>query len=908
MNRLRQWFRGGSARLARRDVRAPTESLPVSCRLTPLLVLLGSLTLMVSKNDGSESRGRIAGWLIVQAFAVIGGSWWLTRTAARRERWLKLALPVSVALISAPLLWEPIERLWRQQGQTFEGLILDGFRNMMLGLSVFAYQASVRKLCVAGSLFLTVFASCLSSDPFLLGLVIVYAVVGIWWLMGSYWDSLQGKLADQAQVQLPKRWLFGLAGFVATVLLVLSFASRDVSVALSGFMPSSGGTDWSDPYARAGVNDGEMLVAGRDSARTFGPVESEIFMDSTEQSLYDVFNELYGDPPKKNREQQRAIALPANLLREPEQTMATGKSSGSEFSTNRAPAKHRRKALKDIGGDALFHVKGRVPLHLRLQVFDLFDGEDWLSARPAVASSSPTMKVNGGKPWLPLNQNGAMELFASEESHALKIHKLRTPVIPLPLHATGVHIDRVDQPSFFAYEQDSVLRMTRDKLPGQIVIHLRSQAFDESLLKKEKASYHGGDLRTRTLPTIPDADQWKSLAQAWTQGISAGWPQVREVVRRLREFELERRNDTFNRHAIGVRAEAQVSGKALAAGRMETPAASALPLTTARFRRETINEQDSPRSGERGYVVGSPVSEFLEARRGPDYLFATSAAMLLRSLGFSTRVVSGFYPDPANYDVRQKHTAVFKDDLHFWPEVYLGASTWAVIEPTPGYEVLGPPPGWWDIAWSAIKSAAAWAWSHRVAVGASALLLALLIRFRIRLLDGLATLWWSITANNAERRMILNARRLLDRRCAWVGHARPKHTSTARWLNLFGEPKTDRKISRNALASGSRNSRGSEPDASAFRLMRRDFLRLLEWAEFAPASDAWDTLVAAQSPRELCRFALRTWTLQALQEIGRDETARPNADSRWPKAVNHNNPLALCDTHHAKTTTPTTGA
>ena len=34
-----------------------------------------------------------------------------------------------------------------------------------------------------------------------------------------------------------------------------------------------------------------------------------------------------------------------------------------------------------------------------------------------------------------------------------------------------------------------------------------------------------------------------------------------------------------------------------------------------------------------------------ESRRGPDYLFATSAAVLLRSLGYQTRVVSGLYAD-----------------------------------------------------------------------------------------------------------------------------------------------------------------------------------------------------------------------------------------------------------------------
>ena len=61
------------------------------------------------------------------------------------------------------------------------------------------------------------------------------------------------------------------------------------------------------------------------------------------------------------------------------------------------------------------------------------------------------------------------------------------------------------------------------------------------------------------------------------------------------------------------------------------------------------------------------VAEFLlESRRGPDYLFASSAAVLLRSLGYPTRLVSGLYAAPGKYDPRTRHTPVTRDDVHFW--------------------------------------------------------------------------------------------------------------------------------------------------------------------------------------------------------------------------------------------------
>src|SRR5205085_1957064 len=78
--------------------------------------------------------------------------------------------------------------------------------------------------------------------------------------------------------------------------------------------------------------------------------------------------------------------------------------------------------------------------------------------------------------------------------------------------------------------------------------------------------------------------------------------------------------------------------------------------------------------------------------RGPDYQFAGAAAVLLRVLGYPTRLVSGFYAAPGRYDPQTGHTPVVQDDLHFWAEVRLPPGDWLVVEPAPGYEVLGPSP------------------------------------------------------------------------------------------------------------------------------------------------------------------------------------------------------------------------
>jgi hypothetical protein len=52
-----------------------------------------------------------------------------------------------------------------------------------------------------------------------------------------------------------------------------------------------------------------------------------------------------------------------------------------------------------------------------------------------------------------------------------------------------------------------------------------------------------------------------------------------------------------------------------------------------------------------------PVGHFLfESKRGASYQFATAATMMLRSLGYSTRLVSGFYANPERFDVARKVT------------------------------------------------------------------------------------------------------------------------------------------------------------------------------------------------------------------------------------------------------------
>jgi transglutaminase-like putative cysteine protease len=768
-------------------------------RLPVLLALLASLALLVAKRGTEWSRGAMAAVWLGEVIVVTIAHLWVGKTAERRERWLKLGFPTVAVGMLGPALLDPLTRSALSRGQTLDGLLLDGLGYSVLGLAIFGYHPALRRLCCAGSLFLTVFSCCLSNDPFVLGLVVAYAVLGVWWLMGSYWEGLQGKLAAESQEPLPRRWLFGLPALVVAVLLLIPWNGRESLLTLWGFLPSSGGTGDFDEFARSGVNDGDLLVGAKDNARSFGPVESEVFMDSEQPSLYDVFNDMYGEPVK-NKKQERAVALPADLMREAEQRMAQSRTVGREFSTVRLPKAAKEKpTVADIDGRALFHVQGRTPLHLRLELYDLFDGRDWLPMPNEKHASPLQLRTIAGKPWIELTQGAVMDVFDAEESHALKIHRLDTSHLPLPIGATRLHIDRIDRPDFFAITQPTIIRLIHDQLPPQLVLHITSRPQDESQIARWTKG-PGASLNARmvavpvatrgprvdgssadepdSLTREPRVATLQTLAREWTANAASGWPQVHAIVQRLRrDFVLD-------------------------------------------------NEAVVPADDD------DPVHHFLfESRRGPDYLFATSAAMLLRSLGYPTRMVSGFYANPANYDARRQHTAVLPEDVHFWPEVYIGAATWVTVEPTPGFEVLGPPPTWWQMAWSAVVACAAFVAQNAVVCSLLTVTLILSVTFRHRIAERIASCAWWLGSRRESRQLVLNTARLLERRGRLAGLTRPRHCTPARWLRRLNPRSTDLLV----------------------------LARLVEWADFAPASNP---LPRDAQPTELCRHAVQQWTVR----------------------------------------------
>jgi hypothetical protein len=697
---------------------------------TLFLVSVSAAALTAARSESTVSLF----WLTTSSviFTAIPWLFWigLQFSTACHRRIDALFPAMVVAWTAAPMVFEAVGRQIGV-GDAPELVMLLCLQNAALVAAAYGHRRRCQQIATLLSAFLALFAIVIGSNRAVFVLAGLFGVVMLWWLMARYWERVRKtQAASRTDRCLPMRsTVLGVVALIALLLLVTLGTTRASIHVLHGFMPSSGGDRWSDEFARSGVGDGDAMVAAEEDAMSFGPVESELFLESEMPSLYDITSDMYGEPPKPNKKFQRAIALAGVQTKEMELRIAKSERSGREFSTVRRQVELDRETLEDRKAAALFYLVGRVPLHLALEQYDTFDGRQWTHSGPLEQQPPIRLSLTGGKPWMHLKRIGISPVYRGLGPHALKIINLKTARIPSPPHLTAVHIDKVDQIDFFGWTDDGMLCMTvREHLPQLSVLHLRSHGVNLEPLRQADFSI---DLPTCDVPG--DRQSLNSVAAQWTRDVPRGWRQVEAIVARLRsEFEVDR-------------------------------------SATAPEDCQDV------------------VAYFLKDRRGPDYLFATTAAMLLRQLGYPTRLVTGFYARGERYDRRAGQTQVLAEDVHVWAEVQIDGNTWIPIEPTPGYD---PPresltwPQRLSLAWRATwQWCLAHAWSLVAVLGAAAVLWAT----RVRWLDWVFTVLCRSAGLGSVRRRVLWTMRLLEWRAWLAGHPRPPTKTLSGWHGALVE-------------------------------------------------------------------------------------------------------------------------
>jgi hypothetical protein len=664
-----------------------------------------------------------------------------------------------------------------------ERVLLVMLRNLALVLALLAHHADTQGMACALATFLVVFASALAAQPWAPWLVILFAIGGIWWLMGTYWETLEGRLAAESARTLPRRWLILLPAVILALLAAVPAARRQITT-LDGFMPTSGGQRRGGDNALDGVGSGDQLVAGLDDIRSFAPLDDAPFMASHEPTLYDMFDESYNEAVRQKNQERAVTLFEQQRLRRENPSAATSRRAGREFSLVRKPGRSPARRADDLDSPAVFHLMGRVPLHLKLESFALYDGVEWFP-EPA-ADTPPTLEIEdvAGRPWLRLGLIAGFRIHAPPETHAVRVVHIDTPRIPSPNQLVGIHIADMRQADFYRWAQPGIVALDRQRLPELLSLWVQSRVVDPRLLRGVPVTaFAHGPLSYRQFGTDPGSLAVRALAESWVAGLPRGWPQIERVVEQIRTL-----------HVLD---------------------------------REARASPDTDHA----------VAEFLlDTRRGPDYLFAAATVWALRSLGYAARLAGGFYADPARYDRRSGHTSVLAADAHMWAEVSCGHHDWVTLEPTPGYTVLGPPPTLGERLVAPLVTAARFLTRHPWAVVAAVLAAAATVILWPRLLDaGDRLVWLAFCREPAAATRGLVA--LLDRRCRRAGVPRPRSVTPPRWLVELATRDTP---------PGMPTVRADEPSIRGFRRLADAALYDPHWPAAGDGASVRATCLAAE--------------------------------------------------------------
>jgi hypothetical protein len=719
--------------------------VPASQLLGPAQLLLGALMLLLAIGAVETTSAELnpePGLGLLLSYALLLPGLALTAWVMRRAEGASvLAVPQTlppagfaclVGLLLLPLPTELLRMTLWQTSLPLELALLTALRNLALGLALLTRWRAAWRCALAASAFMVLFSATLATGEWVRWALLSFGLLACLWLLVGYWRRLEGAEAARRFPFAIAALLLSLIAGVATLVVV---GPEPLATALGSWLPSSGGDEGYSRHARSGLGDGDEVTKARSAPRSVGISESDLMLETDQPSLYDLVAEQYG-PPIKNRDQAPAESQEGKKLKQ-DFAVAENLKVSREFPLHRQPPKPREQQSELP--DALLYVQGPVPQHLRLQTYQHFDGQVWMPAE--LATTALPLKKKEGSNWFEIGYLEPTESDAGLVRLSVKITKLGGAVLPLPGGVTGFRLGKLTQARFFARTQGDLLCLAERDLPMGIVIDADVRTVDWYAVAT--VDFPARRTAFQSFQQLPES--WRTrerialLAAKWTKDVPAGWPQIQAVVAKLR------------------------SGYTL--DRTYRPSAS----------------------------CPDALEDFLfDSRRGPDYQFATAAAVMLRTLGYPTRLVTGFYADPQRFDKERGHTFVQRDDIHTWLEVMGPCNQWFTLEPSPGYQLAESSYPWHQRLFRFVLRA--WAWLAARPLGSLATIaaVALLPLTRWRLLDLATTLRWRLSPNADWRGQILATLRLVECRARWAGVPRPVGQSPGRWYGrMAAEPLGD---------------------------------------------------------------------------------------------------------------------
>ena len=636
---------------------------------------------------------------------------------------------------------------------SFEMTGLSIFGVASLALALVSKTSRQLALAVIASGFLVLFTTLISDDRGTLIPALTWIIFCLWHLVANHWERVSACSPENVRrstLVRPLTVLVGLALFVLGGWIVHGRASNPRFLSW-GVMPVSGGSTWSDPAARSGVGSGDAAIAAKDHAESFGAVESELFLESTQSSLFDMFSDSIGQPRFKPKWERRQGLANQNLIDSHQRTPKSERGGGSFSTARRKPPKHLH--LKDQPEPAVLQWIGPTGIRLAMQRYDTFDGVDWTQSESFNDNQLSRVSI-GDETWFFDTKQAHQRTKQIQHAGVIKVLRLDSPRIPSPMMTAGVHIKDVDREDFFGIDKDgSLLMPQRQRIPPLTVLHLASTSVMEDELQKEGvfASYRAPRERKSIRSEVSTANRF---AQNLTKQ---------------------------HKETSGQDMASKLAQKLTA---KQTNPYQKLQTIVAYLRSEyTFDRQfatDAP----------DPLRAFLINKRGGDHLFATAAALMGRSVGIRTRLATGFYVRPNTLDVGQGYSSVVAEDVHVWAEAQLDDGRWIEIEPTPGYREPAIKPSLWLL----MKRFAQAYWFHLLLLAG---LTTLVYVTRVVWFELFARLAWLFGLMLPDRQRIMVLLWILQNRGRLAG--KPRRTGTPQRDWVLGLTDGNRELAAGAL-------------------------------------------------------------------------------------------------------------
>lgn len=735
-----------------------------------------------------------AGMLACPIFALIAG------TLAGRDRPRRIMTPLLCGLAFSPFVMSLYGGMTSAVMPPLEKNLMHGIQAMIVASCLFLANAPQRQRLAAlsGIMAIMCFASIVEMRSEAVWAMAFVTIAVPVWLYAEHEAARPARndapIAFETVDGRPKRRgvVLRLAAMGLLAIMGVSQIRGDKAInrVLAEWVGSSGGSGETNELATAGVGDGPNEVSASENADSVGFTDSDIYLETDRPSLFDAFNEQYGEPYKP-RKTERMQAMGPQNVKESGERPRENLQAGRTFEMQRQKTAARRKPT-DRPPTALVYVKGKAGTRLKLATFDRFDGQTWTEeaacTEPCRLAAEPT---KSGDCWFCLHQPRP-DLFGETTDHQVKIANLDSSVLPAPANLSKYKVGGLKEVTMFGWAGRDVVRMLDRTIPaGTTMQTLSRRVRRRHLIETDFETVHSHKVHHHHFREKGDYElspAARTIVEGWDLGSERSWLQAERVIACIRD------------HAEAIKANGPSD-----------------PLP------------------EDGSDVDMVERFLVSDRKGPDYLFATTAAVVLRDLGYACRLASGLYVDPSSWDASKAHYVLNPQHLHFWVEVLSPENVWVPIDPTPGYIDEFARESWADLAAIQLYALGHWAQQHRMPIGLTAAVAMLLIAFRKGIYDCLMTAYLTHAPIGDDRlRVLATSKHMEWRLTKSLGKRPPQRSLRSHWRQLACSP-----------------------------IELQSLLRLVEWAAYAPADRT--PPCPANEIRNLCRTAACDWNRTAMQ-------------------------------------------